>query len=329
MASIAKRAGAVVGALLVAALVLIGAAYLAWVPRAQQPPYRLVASWGHAGSGRGEFADPNGVAASDDRVYVADSRNHRIQVFDRLGHFQKTIPVPDNGRPMNLALANGKLYAADYWNDDVLVYGLDGRLLNTFGTPGHAGQRGGEFNSPGGVAVAADSKIYVADFYNQRVQVLAPDGRFLRQWGETGNEGVFGGKFNYPIDVAVARDGDIYVADGYNDRIKEFAPDGHLIRQWGGPFAANIRGPFPGWFKTPTGIAIGPHGDVFVADQENNRVQKFSADGKFLTAFGTRPRGPTYTVAAVAVAPDGVVYVTNLADNRVEIWRPTTDSTAK
>jgi len=69
-------------------------------------------------------------------------------------------------------------------------------------------------------------------------------------------------------------------------------------------------------------VAIGPHGDVFVADQENNRIQKFTADGRFLTAFGQPPQTAGYDVGAVAVAANGDVYVTDPADQHVEVWRP-------
>jgi len=84
------------------------------------------------------------------------------------------------------------------------------------------------------------------------------------------------------------------------------------------PASINFSGGLHGWFRTPTSLAIGSHGDVFVADQENNRVQKFTADGRFLTAFGRPPQSPGYSVGAVAVSADGSVYVTDLARNRVE-----------
>ncbi len=322
----------VLGVLIVALVVFVGVGYFVWVPHAKEPPYTRVKTWGHQGSGPGEFRDPNGIAVADGRVYVADSRNHRIQVFDRGDLYLSEIKVPADGRPMNLTVVRNRIYAADYWNDDVLIYSLDGRLLKTLGSPGTPGTAHGEFNSPGGGGVnPANGNIYVAGFYNQRVQAFGLDGRFLRQWGKTDHKGFFGhGVFNYPIDVAVnPNTGDFYVADGYNDRIQAFGPHGRFVRMWGaGPFGLhlphgmNVLGSLPGWLKVPTGVAIDPHGNVFVADQENNRVQKFTADGIYRTQFGTRPNGSAYTVAAVAVAADGTVYVTNLADERVEVWRP-------
>jgi len=314
------RRGALLGIALVAPLAL---GSCAWFPEKQEPAYERVDSWGGQGSAPGRFSDPNGIAVTSDRVYVADSRNHRIQVFTRDGEFVAQWSVPDEGRPMNLDTGHGQLYAADYWNDVIRVYSLDtGELIRSVGG---AGTGPGQFRNPGGVAVGPTGHIFVADFFNQRVQELTATGEFVRQWGTTGEKGyIFAGGFNYPIDVAVAADGTLFVADGYNDRVQVFGPDGDFVRKWGGPFGINIRGDHFGWFRVPTGIAVGPEGrTVFVADQENNRVQKFTRGGEFLTAFGTSHEGPGYTESAVAVAPDGTLYSVNLIDNEVEVWRPT------
>ena len=132
------------------------------------------------------------------------------------------------------------------------------------------------------------------------------------------------GELNYPTDVAIGLDGQIIVGDGYNDRIQVFDSAGNFVNKWGGPLAMNIFGPFPGWFATVTSVAVGPQGNVFVADFYNNRVQKFSAQGRFLTSFGSSGTGPgqfSYTMA-VAVAPDGTVFATDLGNNRVLSFRP-------
>lgn len=208
---------------------------------------------------------------------------------------------------------------ADYWNDRVEVFALDGTPRRRIGS---AGSGPGEFSAPGGVAVAANGDLHVVDFYNQRVQQLKPDGRFVSQRGESGRIGIRAGEFNYPTDVALAGDGTLYVADGYNDRIQVFAADGRFLRKWGGPFALNVHGPFNGWFATVTSIALGPEGNVFAADFYHDRVQKFRPDGTFLTAFGTPAAGPAHTAIAVDVDDDGTVYVANYDAHRIEKWRP-------
>jgi len=321
-------------AVIVVALI---AGWWAFVPAASEPDYQFVASWGEKGTGDGQFDDPTGIALSGSQVFVSDARNGRIQVFDREGKFLRAFGSQGDkpgqlGRPMNLAIKGAELFVAEYFNDRIQVFALNGTPLRTIGK---AGSGPGEFNAPGGVAVAPDGSIYVADFYNHRIEKFTPGGKFARQWGKPPSQSRGSGSFldfldsgktvsfSYPTDVAVAKDGRLFVADGYNDRVQVFAPDGSFSHKWGGPFAMNINGPFNGWFATVTSIAIGPKGNVFVADFYNHRVQKFTPDGKFLTSFGRHGSGIgelTFPIA-VAIADDGTVFVADYGNNRITKWR--------
>lgn len=307
-------------------LIAAGAGSVAFIPSAKEPGYDFVDAWGVKGGGPGEFDDPTGIALSDGEVFVADARNERIQVFDLEGTFRREFGRPGKevgelGRPMNLTIHEGELYVPEYFNDRIQVFGLKGTARRTIGK---AGDGPGEFNAPGGVAVASNGDLLVVDFYNQRVQRLAADGGFIRQWGTTREISVSAGEFNYPTDVALGPDGTFYVADGYADRVQAFALDGPFSHKWGGPFAMNIFGPFSGWFAVVTGVAVGPGGNVFVADFYNNRVQKFAPDGTFLTSFGEAGHGQGQFDHAIAVdvASDGTVYVADFGNNRVQKWRP-------
>ncbi len=300
----------------------------AWFPSVKEPPYQLVKTWGDKGESAGQFNEPTGVAVSKSEVFVSDSRNARIQVFDFDGNFQRLFGEPGDalnddkaqlGRPMNLTVANDKLYVADYFNDVIQVYSLQGEFLRAIGKPG---AESGAFNAPGGVAVASNGDLFIADFYNQRIQQLDANGVFIRQWGTPGETGVWASEFNYPTDVAITADGTLYVADGYNDRVQAFNPSGEFSHKWGGPFAMNIFGSFNGWFTTLTGISVGPKGNIFVADFYNDRVQKFKPNGEFLNAFGIASQRATHTAIAVAVAEDGTVFVADYANHQIQKWRP-------
>jgi DNA-binding beta-propeller fold protein YncE len=124
--------------------------------------------------------------------------------------------------------------------------------------------------------------------------------------------------------VAIGPAGAVYVADGYNDRIQAFDRQGAFVRKWGGPFASNIFGPFNGWFATVTAVAVDRQGNLFAADFYNHRIQKFSADGTFLTSFGSQGRGPGQFehAMAVTVADDGSLFAVDFANSRVHKWRP-------
>jgi len=177
----------------------------AWFPSAKEPAYTLVKTWGTKGTGPGQFNEPTGIAVFNNQIYVSDSRNARIQIFDMQGNIkfsfgQQGVRQPHLRRPMNMTIANNELYVADYFNDQIHVYSPNGIFKRIIGK---TGKGPGEFNAPGGVAVAKSGDLYVADFYNQRVQQLKANGEFIRQWGITGEAGTFSGKLNYPTDVAL------------------------------------------------------------------------------------------------------------------------------
>jgi predicted membrane-bound mannosyltransferase/DNA-binding beta-propeller fold protein YncE len=130
-----------------------------------------------------------------------------------------------------------------------------------------------------------------------------------------------------PRDIAFAPDGTLYVADSRNHRILHLDTEGNLLHSWGefGASNYNTNTMAPGGvFNEPWGVAVGPDGSVYVADTWNNRIQKFTAEGDFVTMwgqFGTAelptnfwgPRG-------VAVDSEGRVYITDTGNKRVVIF---------
>lgn len=96
---------------------------------------------GAHGCGEGEFEVPHGVTTDDeDRIYVADRSNGRIQIFDAEGSFLEAWQGPDYGRPWGIEFHDGRLYAVDGGDQDpdapfgrVTVYDRDGTVLARFG----------------------------------------------------------------------------------------------------------------------------------------------------------------------------------------------------
>lgn len=165
----------------------------------------------------------------------------------------------------------------------------------------------------GAAPVVAQAEV---DPYEEGMIVLAPD-------VVVGTVGSEAGQFNSPRGVAVAPDNSFYVADASNHRIQHFSSDGVLINEWGsfGDVAKDAPG---GTFNEPWGVAVGPDGSVYVTDTWNGRVQKFSADGTFIKAWGKFGQGPAldefYGPRGIAVGPDGRVYVTDTGNKRVVIF---------
>jgi DNA-binding beta-propeller fold protein YncE len=98
--------------------------------------------------------------------------------------------------------------------------------------------------------------------------------------------------------------GDIYVTDGYrNARVHRFTRDGRLVKSWGAP------GKGQGEFHLPHSIAIGPDGELYVADRANKRIQLFSADGEYLDQW-TGMGGPN----DITRGNDGNFYIAEQED---------------
>jgi len=125
--------------------------------------------------------------------------------------------------------------------------------------------------------------------------------------------------FSDPFGVAVAEDGTVYVSDaGESNRIRKIAPDGSVTTLAGGSegYADGV-GPAAS-FNTPSGLALGPGGNLFVADTANNRIRKITPDGHVSTVAGDGTAGYLDGPAAkarfngpigLAVSEGGDIYV--------------------
>lgn len=156
------------------------------------------------------------------------------------------------------------------------------------------------------------------DPYAANMTMFTPDLFF-------GSIGTENGQFTGAHDLAIAPKGDIYVTDAKNHRIERFSADGTFISTWGS-FAtvdngANAPG---GTFNEPWGIAVAPDGSVYVADTWNYRIQKFSADGKFITMWGTSGTADSpdafWGPRGIVVNAKGQVLVTDTGNNRVVVY---------
>jgi DNA-binding beta-propeller fold protein YncE len=126
----------------------------------------------------GDFWFPNGIVVNDDgEVFVADSNDGRLAIFDAEGKpasaIQRGVGDGDLGLPRGVALDDGKLYVVDTTAHAVKVYEVGGETdvpsyVGSFGVEGFAD---GTFQYPNGIAIDGDGKIYVTDRENNRVQV--------------------------------------------------------------------------------------------------------------------------------------------------------------
>jgi predicted membrane-bound mannosyltransferase/sugar lactone lactonase YvrE len=142
-----------------------------------------------------------------------------------------------------------------------------------------------------------------------------------------GGAGSVEGQFNSPRGLAIAPDGSLFVADSFNHRIQHLSADGSFTSAWGTQSdPANTENP-GGSFSEPWGVAVSPDGRfVYVADTWNHRIQKFTANGTFVTVWGifandNQPMS-LYGPRDVVVAADGNVLVTDTGNKRIVVYDP-------
>ncbi len=127
-----------------------------------------------------------------------------------------------------------------------------------------------------------------------------------------------------PRGVAVAPDGSLYVSDIAANRIFHFDAAGSLLHSWGEYGASEAEPAPPGAFNEPWGLAVGPDGSVYVADTWNHRIQKFTAEGKFLTMWGVFGQAETpdafWGPRDVAVDAQGRVFVSDTGNKRIVVF---------
>ncbi|MBI5240465.1 MAG: 6-bladed beta-propeller [Elusimicrobia bacterium] len=182
------------------------------------------------GKPKGELeGDPQGlgrpaaIAASDQRLYVADTRNHRIMVYGMEGVFLTAFGRRGTGPgefnyPTYLYFdrRSGQLWVCDSGNFRVQWFDADGRHL---GTLGEAGDRPGYLARPRGLARDSDGHVYVADAAFDAFQILDPEGKLLLFVGRAGTAP---GQFNLPGGLFSDEQDRIFAADSYNGRVQTF-----------------------------------------------------------------------------------------------------------
>lgn len=211
--------------------------------RVYTPAGALVREWGVKGAGDGELYGPGGLAfdrAGD--LYVADQRNHRVQKFTREGKF-------------------------------LAKWGEHGSQPGQFDGVEPKGSR---FGGPHFVALDRRGRVYTTEGALARIQQFSPEGRPLLAWGDhsegPGGFGAYalpGGKSSMgPIAVMVDRQDRVWVTS-LNNRAQCFTPEGKLLMSIG-------PGKEPGQLQRPHGMATDSHGNLYVADAANQRIQKFA-----------------------------------------------------
>jgi hypothetical protein len=210
-----------------------------------------VAVWGTTGNANLQFNSPYGIAIDPvtHDLFIAERGNHRIQRITNQGAF-------------------------------VMTWGIKGTA-------------NGEFDAPLGVAVDAAGNVYVTDHNNNRIQKFHFSGATVSHVATWGGAGFSPGQLNGPYGITLDAQGNLWVADAFNHRVQKFDVNGNLLAVVG------TFGSGDGQFNTPTWVSFDSTGSYYVcetnsnpqdgalSDIQNQRIQKFTAAGTFVTKWGS------------------------------------------
>ena len=320
--------------------------------------------WGDGGPAvSARLETPGGLAlAPDGALYIADTGNARIRKVDPSGVITTVAGAGRSGltgdslpalaarlfTPVALALdAAGGLLIADSAVSRLRRLSPAGILTHVAGT-GVAGFNGdglaasAQLNQPAGVAAAPDGRVFIADTGNHRIRALSPSGtlttiagRGLR--GYAGDAGpALEALLDSPAGLAVDRDGSLYIADRWNHAVRKLDAAGILttVAGCGLPGFSGDGGPATqARLNHPRAVAVDAQGNLYIADTENHRIRKVSADGIIRTIAGDGvpgfegDGGPAHQArlrwpSAIAVDAQGNVYVADRNNHRIRMLTP-------
>jgi DNA-binding beta-propeller fold protein YncE len=260
------------------------------------------------------MAQPAGITAdAAGNIWVADSRNNRVQKYDAQGNLVATLgrsggATASFNEPWSVAVdAEGFVYVTDTWNHRVQKFSPGLEPVATWGQP--AGQPNPgllDLFGPRDVVLAPDGTLWVTDTGNKRLLHFSKDGEPIEAFGRDGSAL---GRFNEPVGLAFDAQGRLYVADAWNGRIQRFDAG----------FASPVAFP-TGWssqeITAKPYIAVLADGRILATDPAKAVILLLRADGQ--PAGVWRPESNSQPLGIVALMDGGFAF-TDARRNEVQI----------
>jgi tripartite motif-containing protein 71 len=289
--------------------------------------YNLAYEWGSEGDRDGQFVRPHDLdfSPSEDKLYIVDRDNNRIQVFNKNGTFLFKWGEEGEGDgefalPYGLDVdKEGNVWVADRGNNRIQKFDPEGNFILAFGSEGEGE---GEFRELRHVGVDDRlQNVYAVDSDNHRIQKFDINGNFIESFGELGDAP---GQFNVPVTVVIDSKGDLFVNERGNERVQKLDTQGNSILMWGG------KGSGPSQFCHSEHLAVDKYDNVYVADPQSDpgcslgaSIKKFDNNGKFITSWRVLPAGEREADPEhLALDNEGNVYLSERGNHRIQVYKP-------
>jgi DNA-binding beta-propeller fold protein YncE len=266
-------------------------------------------------SGGGGLNKPLAVATDKlGRIYVADTGNGVIKVFDSNGQYLSTFGKEQLKFPFQLTFSGGQLWVADPTLRQVQVFDTDGTLAKTFAkSPKATDPNTKEEFIPVAVSISDSGEVYIIDTANQVIKVFDKGGKELRKIGHPGNDQ---GGLSYANALWVS-DQKVYVSDSNNARLQIFDTTGKYLQ------TLDASGSKTGPISYPRGILVTSRGQILLVDVFMQMVRAFNQKGEELWTLGTLGTNNNEFNFPNGLWLDnsGKLYVTDRENNRVQVFK--------
>lgn len=270
-------------------------------------------SFGKYGSELGDFSSPRSIFISEDLyLYVCDTKNSRVQIFNSKEELYDVISFPEMKSPCSLAIdyKTENIYILDADDFKIRVFDREGNKLSNFGGLGDSPWK---FKGASSICIANNNKVYVSDTKDSKIKVFTLHGQYLTSFGKNGEaSGEYKAPYNIVFDGAL-----LYVLDDAQPRV-------NIIDKAGIPqFMFGERGTDQGKFTVPKGIAVDERGRIYVSENLTHRVQIFNNQGKFLYSFGKKgnTEGSFSDPEGICISPQNKIYVLDRGNNRIQVFK--------
>ncbi|MEK6861851.1 MAG: NHL repeat-containing protein [Nanoarchaeota archaeon] len=208
-------------------------------------------------------------------IFIPDTFNNRIQIFDPDGNYINSIgkfgfDKEELRFPLDAIYFDDKVYVLDRGNNKIKVFDLNGTFLFLFDN------KEIDILLPYDIDIF-DNKLYIIDTFNNKVKIVDLNGKLLYQFGNMSSYAFTNistrKNLKFPLGLAVNKDY-IYISDTMNNRIAVFTHDGNFVKEFGNDL------------KKPFGITL--YNDlIYVADSDNSMVKVYNTDGELINSFGS------------------------------------------
>jgi len=283
----------------------VPSAPIVYPPKAQIRRQKMIyhCKFGEFGILEGQFTEPSGVAVTEDNeIVVADTNNHRIQVFDKEGNFK--FQFGEVGKRDGQLLYPNRVAVVASLGDIVVTERSPTHQVQIFTKFGHFIRKFGAdiLQHPRGVTTDCWGRIIVVECKVMRVVIFDMMGNVLNKFSCSRY-------LEFPNGVVVNDQMEIFISDNRAHCVKVFDYQGNYLRQIGGEGVSNF----------PIGVGLTANGEITIADNHNNfNLTVFSQAGQLLGALESKVKHAQ--CFDVALMKDGSIVLAS-KDYRLYIYR--------